>query len=214
MSCCTPGGYDEFFSEKQARRDARAYRKKGLGAPARWIVDTLRGRGIEGATVLEPGGGVGSIELELLRAGAARSIVVELSAGYDEIARELADEAGLAERIERRHGDFAANGVPPADVVVLHRVVCCYPDYERLLGAAAERAERLLVFTHPPRNPVSRAVFGLMNLGMRLRGNEFRAFVHRPERMVEVVRRHGLEPFAYRRSGIWRGVAFARKAPR
>jgi hypothetical protein len=23
--------------------------------------------------------------------------------------------------------------VEPADVVMLHRVVCCYPDYERLL---------------------------------------------------------------------------------
>src|SRR5207248_481652 len=64
--CCTPSGYDELFGAKQAQKDARRYRKKGLHAPARWIVDSVRSRGIEGATVVEPGGGVGAIQLELL----------------------------------------------------------------------------------------------------------------------------------------------------
>ena len=45
-------------------------------------MDVVRRRGIEGSTVLEPGGGVGSIQLELLKEGAARSTVVELSPGY------------------------------------------------------------------------------------------------------------------------------------
>src|SRR6266542_762337 len=172
--CCAPSGYDEFFGKKQARRDARRYRRRGLDKAARWIVDAVREQGVEGATVLEPGGGVGAIQLELLKAGAARSIVVELSKGYDEEAAALAQEAGLEERIERRLGDFAADGVGDADVVVLHRVVCCYPDYERLLGAAADHARRMLVFTHPPRNVLSRGAFGIMNLVMRLRGKEFR----------------------------------------
>ena len=67
----------------------------------------------------------------------------------------LLREAGIdPARVDRRLHDIAEDpsGVEPADVVVLHRVVCCYPDYERLLGAAAERARRLLVFSHPPRN--------------------------------------------------------------
>jgi magnesium-protoporphyrin O-methyltransferase len=209
--CCSPG-YDEFFGEKIARRDARRYRRKGLGKAARWIVDTVRGEGVLGATVLEPGGGVGAIQIELLKAGAARSTVVELSSGYDAAAEELAREAGVEARVERRHGDFAANGVPPADVVVLHRVVCCYPDYERLLGAAADRAGRLLVFTHPPRNLGSRACFGALNLFLRLRGSDFRAFAHSPERLAEVVRARGFEEFA-RRGGFWRGQAFRRAKP-
>lgn len=210
--CCTPSGYDELFGAKQAQKDARRYRKKGLHAPARWIVDSVRSRGIEGATVLEPGGGVGAIQLELLKAGAEHATVVELSPGYDEEAAALAREAELEERIERRLGDFAADGVGDADVVVLHRVVCCYPDYERLLGAAADHARRVLVFTHPPRNVVARGAFGLMNLVMRIRGKEFRAFAHPPEALVATVRAHGFEPFAFRRRGIWRGVALIRGA--
>jgi hypothetical protein len=211
-SCCPPSGYDEFFGERQARKDARRYRRKGLHAPARWIVDCVRSQGVEGATVLEPGGGVGAIQLELLKAGAARSAVVELSGGYEEEALALAREAGFEDRVERRLGDFAADGSEDADVVVLHRVVCCYPDYERLLGVAADHARRALVFTHPPRNVLSRAFFGCMNLVMRLRGREFRAFAHRPDALVATVRSRGFEPFARRRTGLWLGVALVREA--
>lgn len=211
MKCCqSSAGYGEFFSEEQARREARRYRSKGLSKASRWVVDAVRERGIEGGTVLEPGGGIGAVEIELLKAGAARSTVVELSPGYEQVAAELAREAGVAERMERRVGDFAADGTEPADVVVLHRVVCCYPDYERLLGSAAEKARQTVVFTYPPRNAVSRAVLGLVNLWLRLRGSEFRTFAHPPERMVEVVRGAGFEPYAHRRGGIWRGIALAR----
>ena len=209
--CCARSGYDDFFSEEQARRDARRYRRKGLDQPAEWVVQAVRQQGVEGRTILEPGGGVGAIQIELLKAGAARSVIVELSEGYETPAAELAREAGVDDRVERRLGDFAANGVGDADVVVLHRVVCCYADYPLLLGAAADKARRTLVFTYPPRNLVSRAVLGLGNLWMRLRGNDFRAYAHPPKDMVDVVRRAGFEEFARRTRGIWRGVAFSRR---
>jgi magnesium-protoporphyrin O-methyltransferase len=209
--CCSPSGYDDLFGEKQGRRDARRYRRRGLDTAAQWIVDTARNRGVRGATVLEPGGGVGAIQIELLKAGAARSTIVELSTGYDEAAGELAREAGVEARIERRIGDFAENGVGEADMVVLHRVVCCYPDYERLLGAAAAKARKTVIFTHPPRNAVWRACFAGMNLWMRLRGSDFRVFAHPPEAMNAAVRRHGFESVAFRH-GLWHGAAFERRS--
>jgi magnesium-protoporphyrin O-methyltransferase len=211
MQCCQ-SAYDDFFSEEQARREARRYRRKGLAAASRWVVGAVRERGIEGRTVLEPGGGIGAVEIELLKAGAAHSTVVELSPGYDGVATDLAREAGVADRLERRVGDFAEDATEPADVVVLHRVVCCYPDYERLLGAAAAKARQTVVFTYPPRNVVSRAMLGLVNVWLRMRGSDFRTFAHPPERMVDVVRRAGFEPYARRRGGIWRGIALARSA--
>jgi magnesium-protoporphyrin O-methyltransferase len=214
VKCCqSPSGYGEFFSEDQARREARRYRSKGLGRPSQWVVDVVRERGVEGRSVLEPGGGIGAVQIELLKAGAARSTVVELSPGYERVAAGLAREAGVADRLEREVGDFAADGMEPADVVVLHRVVCCYPDYERLLGAAADKARQTVVFTYPPRNVVSRALLGLVNAWLRLRGTDFRTFAHPPEHMVDVVLRAGFEPYARRRGGLWRGIALARTTP-
>ncbi len=134
--CCNPRGCDRFFTRRFARRVAKRYRRKGLDETARRMVAFLELRGIEGATVLEVGGGVGEIQLELLKRGAARAVNLELSPAYEEEATSLLRAAGLEGRAERRLHDIAVDpeGVEAADVVVLHRVVCCYPDYERLLG--------------------------------------------------------------------------------
>jgi magnesium-protoporphyrin O-methyltransferase len=133
-SACDPRGCDEFFGARFARQVARRYRKRGLDSAARRMIDFLAERGIEGQTVLEIGGGVGEIEVELLRRGAAHAVNLELSSGYEEEADRLFRESGLVGRAERRLHDIAMDpdGVEPADVVVLHRVVCCYPDYQRL----------------------------------------------------------------------------------
>jgi hypothetical protein len=93
--------------------------------------------------------------------------------------------------------------VAPADLVVLHRVVCCYPDYERLLGAAADHTRRALVFSYPPRNPLSRAFYGVFNLVMRLTRSSFRGFAHSEGAMLGVLEEQGLRRTFERRSGIW-----------
>ncbi|WP_020386127.1 class I SAM-dependent methyltransferase [Kribbella catacumbae] len=149
--CCEPDDCGAVFSERFARRVARRYRRQGLSPAAEQIVQFVAGQGVRGATVLEIGGGVGEIQLELLRLGAARVTNLELSANYEEEAERLIKQAGVGDRVTRRLLDIAeAPGeVEPADVVVLHRVVCCNPDYERLLSAAGSHARRMLVFSHP-----------------------------------------------------------------
>jgi magnesium-protoporphyrin O-methyltransferase len=201
--CCNSRGCDWFFSDRFARRVAKRYRRRGLDKPSREIVAFVERRGVRGATVLEIGGGVGEIQLELLRRGAARTINLELSPAYDGQAFELAREAGVEDRVDRRLHDIAVDpaGVEEVDVVVLNRVVCCYPDYERLLGAAADHARRLLVFSHPPGSLLWRAIAGAQNLWFRLLGKEFRAFAHPPEAMLGVLESRGLRP-AFNRRGI------------
>ena len=204
--CCNPRGCDRFFGARFAARVARRYRKDGLDQSARQMVDFLVERGIRDATVLEVGGGVGEIQIELLKHGAARTVNLELSPGYEEQARQLLQEAGLADRAERRIHNIAADpaGVESADVVVLHRVVCCYPDYERLLSAAADHTRRLLVFSYPPRNPASRFLLGSQNLIFRLLRWEFRVFTHPPGAMLAVLERYGLRASYTERGVVWR----------
>lgn len=212
MNCCNPRGCDGFFTPRLALRAAKRYREKGLDKTAKRMVAFLEQHGIAGATVLEIGGGVGELQIELLKRGAARTLNLELSPAYDEEAASLLAEAGVEERAERRLHDLAADpdGVEPADVVVLHRVVCCYPDYERLLGAAAEHARRLLVFSYPPRNPVSRLIIAAENLLFRLRGIEFRSFVHPPRRMFTVVEQRGLRRGYAHHPLVWQIAGFER----
>jgi protein-L-isoaspartate O-methyltransferase len=202
-SCCNPRGCDQFFSSRFARRVARRYRKRGLDKTSRQMVEFLAERGIKGATVLEVGGGVGEIQIELLKRGAERSVSLELSPAYDREAGQLLREAGFEGRVERRLHDIAVgpDSVEPVDVVVLHRVVCCYPDYERLLEAAAEHARRSLVVSYPPRNAVSRVVIAAQNLGFRVMRREFRTFAHPPAAMLAVLRDGGLD-LAFMHKGV------------
>jgi magnesium-protoporphyrin O-methyltransferase len=201
--CCNPRGCDRFFGDRLARRAAKRYRERGLDKTTQRMIDFLAQRGVEGASVLEIGGGVGEIQLELLKRGAACAVNLELSAAYEQQATELAREAGVEERVERRLHDIAMAPVELADIVVLNRVVCCYPDYERLLGAAAEHARRLLVFSHPPRNSLARSIVALENLAFRLRRMEFRTFAHPPEAMLAALRERGLRPAYAHRGLLW-----------
>ncbi|MCK8609388.1 methyltransferase domain-containing protein [Agromyces sp. C10] len=197
--CCGPShpdGYDEVFDGRFAQRVARRYGARGLSRIERRLVEFLEDAGVRGATVLEIGGGVGEMQLELLARGATRTVNVELSNGYERDAERLLSEAGVADRVTRLVGlDVAVDpeAIEPADLVVLNRVVCCYPEAERLLTAAASRARRALVFSHPRRNWVIRSRVAIENRMHRRAQVDFRSYVHRPQAMREAVRRAGFE---------------------
>jgi magnesium-protoporphyrin O-methyltransferase len=210
--CCEPDGYDGVFSSRFARRVARRYRRRGLSRSARAIVSFLTERGIEDATVLEIGGGVGEIQVELLRRGVRRTTNLEISTNYEAEAAALLEGSGMEGRVDRRLLDIAQepDAVEAADVVVLHRVVCCYPDYEKLLVEAGGKAGRLLVFSHPPRNRVTRALLWWENFVRERKGDTFRTFAHPPAAMLDVLGRAGLRS-TYRWRGIgWRVVGLER----
>jgi 2-polyprenyl-3-methyl-5-hydroxy-6-metoxy-1,4-benzoquinol methylase len=209
-NCCT-GGYERFFGERTARRDARRYRRKGLDPTARLLVDELTARGMTDATVLEVGGGVGAIELELLKRGAARATNIELSHGYEREAAALVAEAGVEGRISRRHGDFVTTEaeIEPADVVVMHRVVCCYPDPEALVGGAAKHARRLLALSFP------RDTWWI-RLGSRIANVFFRAvgwiesYIHPPATILAAAEARGLSPVHEHSGRLWRVAVLER----
>jgi magnesium-protoporphyrin O-methyltransferase len=91
----------------------------------------------------------------------------------------------------------APDAVEPADVVVLHRVVCCYTDYARLLNGPAGHPRRTLAHSHPAANIVNRVQFSTENTYRRLTRNDFRAFIHSPDAMVHAAEYDGLT-LAYR----------------
>lgn len=165
-----------------------------------------------GYSVLEIGGGIGEIQIELLEGGASRVINVELVTQYETVATELSRERGVSERVERRLGDFVqeAAGVPAADVVVMNRVVCCYPDADELVGAAAEHARRYLVMTFPVDRWWIRWGITVGNAWLALQRNTFRGYVHATRIVLTAAERRGMRLVARRRGLIWQLVALER----
>ena len=210
--CCTPKGYRQIFSEKNAAGEARRYRRNGLDGTSKRIFDFIRERGVEGETLLEVGGGIGAIEIELLKAGMARAVNVELTPTYEAAAGELLVEAGLTGRVDRRLMDFAEAGteVETVDVVVMNRVICCYPDMPKLAGAAADRARGLLVMSFPNRRWWTRLGLTLANFGFRVIRMQFRVFLHPPALIVAAVEQRGFKTRLNQPGLLWQVVALER----
>ena len=211
--CCSPppSEYRRLFNRRIAGHDARRYRRRGLPRSARDLA-ALAGD-VAGATVLDVGGGIGTLGLELLEAGAARATNVELSAGYEEAAAALLSEHHLAERMERRVGDFVADAdlVEPHDLVVLHRVVCCYPDADALVGRAAQHTRGRLLLTYPRERALSRLGVRAVNLWLRLTGCGFRTYAHPVATIFAAAERAGLALESRATQGaIWENAAFRR----
>ncbi len=201
------------FSPRVARRSLRRYRQKGLDGIERGMVNAAAAEGLDGARVLEIGGGVGAIQAELLDAGAHEGEIVELVAAYEPFARELARDKGLEQRIAFRVADVIedASGVQHADVVVLNRVVCCSPDGVRLTGIAARLAQRTLVLSFPRDRMLVRAGLQLINVAMRALGRSFRVFAHRRAALVAAAEGEGLGLAVSERGFAWEFVALRRR---
>lgn len=200
------------FTEREARRALAGYRRRGLGKLERQIVAHALESGVEGARVLEIGGGIGAIQAELLGDGAASGEVVELVAAYEQYARSLAEEKGLTGQTSFRVADVLADPetVAPADVVVLNRVVCCSPDGVELAVVAARLARRSLVLTFPRNTMLVRLGAGFLNGGCRLLRRSFRVFVHAPSDLVAAAETEGLRLANRGGNRLWELVAFER----
>ncbi len=203
---------DKTFGEADARGDLRAYRKHGPPGQTREILDAIRGLRLEDASLLDVGGGVGVIHHELLKDIAVSATHVDASSAYLQAARQEADRLGHADRVRFLHADFTdvAHDLPEADIVTLDRVVCCYPDFEALLTAAATHARRALGLAYPRDTWYVRAVIWAINLVQRVRKDPFRVFVHPIGQMQAVLAASGMQRVSLRRLFVWEVALYTR----
>jgi magnesium-protoporphyrin O-methyltransferase len=163
--------------------------------------------------LLDVGGGIGVLHHALLDRGFARALHIDASEAYLATAAAEAARRGHAGRVAFRQGDFPsiAPGLPPADVVTLDRVVCCDPDFTRLLTAAAHRARYAVAFSFPRRRWLIRAVIAAANAARRLAGRAFRAYVHPPAAMGAVLEQAGFRRRWTGGTWVWAVELFERK---
>jgi magnesium-protoporphyrin O-methyltransferase len=213
-SChCGAGAcYDAKFDDRRAKADLQHYHKKGPNRSTHLLLDALRAQGVEGASLLDIGGGVGVVQHELLRAGAARATQVDASRPYLTVAEGEAARRGNADRATFALGDFVdvAPTVGDADLVTLDRVICCYGDMESLVAASSRKARRLYGIVVPRDRWWVRAGEQLGNLIRRLRRDPFRSFVHPVDAIDAAVRRQGFVPVSSAHTFVWQILVYAR----
>lgn len=211
VDCCDVNGLDKMFAGRLVRRELDAWRRAGLNRRQLSVVDSLEPL-TPGASVLDVGCGIGAVGTTLLAKGAGEGTFVAVSKAYLEAARKVAAQAGVEERASFQQDDFAASErpYPQTDVVVLDRVVCCYPDAVALLTKAARHSKRTLVYTHPRPLWFMPLFRTLCALGMRLFGREYRFFLHDPELLLRAATGVGHARVVTHSVGVWQLVKVSR----
>ena len=182
------------------------------------LVDALERAGLADRTVLDVGCGIGDLAIETLARGATSATGFDLSAKAIDHARELAALRGFGDRTTFEVGDGATFELPSADVVVLNRVVCCYPNADGLLDRTLQAAGSVFAFTAPVSGggtgTLNRVQTRLWNTWYRLRRKKFggfRTFVHDLDAIDERVRAAGFRRVAHeRRRVVWDLAVYAR----
>ena len=210
MDCCEPSGYRHLFNTKEADGKLKRYLKNGTNTVATRLVDALVSDGVDDQTVIDVGCGIGILYSELIEQGAKSATGVEMSDGYEKTARQLHELKGVTGRVKRVTLDFteAGDSVAPADIVVLDRVVCCYPDWEKLLTSVTEHATGRVAFSFPRETLLPRLGLSLFNLWLRIRKVDFEAFVHPIDQMLALMEAKGFTQTFNTNSPRWQGVIF------
>ena len=203
---------DRAFSEAEARRELKNYRRHGPAKQTRMILNAIRSLNLKNAELLDIGGGIGAIHHELLEDVARQATHVDASSAYLKEAKQEAARRGHSERVNFIHSDFTdvASELPSADVVTLDRVVCCYPDFRRLLKASASHSQRALALTYPREIWYLRIGLKIGNFFQSLRKDPFRVFLHPVSEMDALLKSEGLERVSLRRLFVWEMALYQR----
>lgn len=181
--CCSPfsEAATDQFGAGVARRDVASYRRRGPDAPTRLLRDSVLAADTGRLSVLDIGGGIGALSLELIAAGVQHATLVDASASYLSAAREEATRTDRTRQLDIVAGDFVELGgkLPPAEIVAMNRVVCCYPDW--YIRAVGECGNTIRAIT----------------------GKTFRTFVHDERAMHALIEARGFRRQSRRDTFVW-----------
>ena len=212
MSQCQCQSIDETFDRLLAEQQMGKLRRRGPQKTTRILLDALKKHGVANRTLLDIGGGIGTIQHDLLAAGATEATSVDASSAYLAVSRAEAERLGQAGRIHYYYGNFVelAPGIPTADIVTLDRVICCFDEMEVLVGVSSAKARGIYGVVYPRSTWWVRLGVALANLRLALLGNPFRIFTHDSAAVEEVIRAQGLSRVAHHTAGMWQVALFAR----
>lgn len=205
-SCCLQSNTDtgRLFSWMAGWNRLR-HRVFGFEPNQRQLLDGIRAQGIDGASLLEVGCGPGYLHQTLVHDGADHALGLDLSAVMLDIARQEAARRGLQTRCDYRQGDVVqiADELPEADVTILDKVVCCYPDWQAMLHATLPKTRRIYALTYPLDRSLTRVGIRFMSRVLDGFHCRYRPYLHDPQQIQGHIARHGFRRVIQQQTSAW-----------
>ena len=169
---------------------------------------------MEACSLLDIGGGIGAIQHALFEAGAASAVTVDTSVEYMRAAQKEILRLGNRTHTSMYHADFVdiADRIASADIVTLDRVLCCYPEVEKLVSASATKVRRLYGLVYPRGSLLSRLGIAAFNTLCWIRRKRFRTYFHHPDTIDQLASAAGLAKAYSARTLVWQIALYRRES--
>ncbi len=214
MQCCSPHARSagKFFS-RFAGSYRRRFTRKGFEDCQQQMLAGIQQAGFKDTTLLEIGCGVGQLHMHLLDQGASSAVGVDLAPTMIDEARAWASDRGLDTRTDYHVGDFMLmDNIAPADITLMDKVICCYPDVDGLVHRSLAATQRVYALTYPRNTWLMRSAVKIGSIVMKLIGSDFRPYVHDPEQVEQWVRAAGFDKTYQNHTFIWLSQVYSRPA--
>ena len=109
--------------------------------------------------MVDLGCGAGGFAIQLLKEGASSAAGFDLSQKMIYTANELAKAEGFETKTKFQIGNAATAELPPSDVVIMDKVLCCYSDWQPLLKNAINASQEVIGFIVPRDVGIARLCF-------------------------------------------------------
>jgi len=213
MPCCCPHSQSasKFFS-LFAKSYRRRFNKKGFEKSQQQLVSGINKAGKDDKTLLEIGCGVGYLHQMLVEQGAKSALGVELSANMIIEAKDGAKQRGLDKQLSYLEGDFIdlAEDISSMDMVIMDKVICCYPDAERLVQHSLKKCKQSIAVSYPRKTWYTRLGVQISATVMKLLGSSFRPYVHDPEQIEFWILQQGFNKIFQDQTTVWLSQVYTR----
>ena len=127
-----------------------------------------------------------------MRNGGSKTTDVDSSSGYLTVSTEYAKEINH-NGANFKMSDFndVHEEIDRHDFVSLDKVVCCYPDYKKLLGNALNKTGTALALTMPLGGWVPILLNQFTKIYLILKKNPFRSYIHSPKKVHRYIESNG-----------------------
>lgn len=175
----------------------------------------VREAGLPGSTFMDIGCGTGELILRALDAGATQATGADLSSEAIAMASDLMDETGHRDQVDLWVGDAAVESLDPHDIVVLDKVLCCYPDADTLIARSTTAARRVYAFALPESRGfwgfIAKTRWFVFDLLDRIQGERMPRFIHDRSDIEARVLAAGFRPVHTGRRYVWFVGVYARR---
>jgi len=177
---CNCSSYCFFFGDKNAKREMKKYKKKGLSKETGILFDELKSK-VKNKSVTEVGSGIGLLAIDLTKQGAKNYKGYDISKPSINAAKDLTKREGLSKKLKYFELDYATHkgNLDSTDIILSDKVVCCYPDMEKFMQITAGKAGEYYAIIYPKRTIPAQIITEFAALLLKLTPQRgFRPFIH------------------------------------